>query len=126
MDGALSNSTLQWLALAAVGLHIAALVAVFLFRQGFKPIAMLNMVIAVAVLAYLAPRFFSYGFPFDSFQFLLLVGELVTFTASWLALLGAARAPYATFIAWAGFCGNFLLSAGLFWLAFFFRMTRLF
>ncbi len=123
----LSNNTIfQALTLFAVFAHMVALVAVFLLRQGFRPVAILNIVAALAVIAYLGPRLFRYGFPFDSFQFLLLVSELVVLAASYFALSGAPRAPYATVIAWIGYCGNFLLSAGLLWFAFFFRMTRLF
>ncbi len=123
----LSNNTIfQAASLFAVIAHVAALVAVFLLRKGFKPVAILNMIVAVAILAYLLPRLFRFGIPFDSLQFMLLVSELVLLAASYLALSGAARAPYATVIAWIGYCGNFLLSAGLCWFAFFFRMTRLF
>ncbi len=121
-----ADTIFQALTLFAIFVHMAALVAVFLLRWGFRPVALLNMIVAAGVIAYLAPRLFRYGFPLDSLQFMLLVSELVVFAASYFALMGVARAPYATVIAWIGFCGNFVLSAGLFWFAFFFRMTRLF
>lgn len=117
---------LQGFALFAIFAHIAALVAVFLLRQGFRPVALLNMIVAVVVIAFLTPQLFRYGFPFDSFPFLVFVSELMLFAASYFALMGAARAPYATVLAWIGFCGNFLLSAVMFWMAFFVRMIRLF
>lgn len=123
----LSNDTVfQALAIFAIFLHVMALVAVFLLRWGFRPIAQVNMAFAIAVAFVLGPRLFRYGFPFDSFQFLLLASEVVVFIASYFALAGAAKAPYSTVIAWIGFCGNFLLSAAMFWIAFYFRMTRLF
>jgi hypothetical protein len=121
-----TDALIQAFALIAIFAHVVALIAVFLLRQGFRPVALLNMIVGAAVIAFLAPRLFRLGFPFDGLPFLIFVSELIVFGASYFALSGAARAPYATVIAWIGFCGNFLLSAGLFWLVFFFRMTRLF
>lgn len=121
-----TETLIQAFAVVSIGAHLVALVAVFLLRRGFRPVALLNMVVAAAVIAFLAPRLFRLGFPLDGLPFMVFVSELIVFAASYFALMGAARAPYATVIAWIGFCGNFLLSAGLFWLVFFFRMTRLF
>ncbi len=121
-----SDSAFQIIAGTALLAHVAALLAVFLFRKGFRPVAILNIIVACGLSAYLLPRMFRTGFAVDGFLFLLLLGELVLLVASFMALSGAARAPYATVLAWVGYCGNFALSAMLFWLAFFFRMTRLF
>lgn len=121
-----TETLVQIIAVISICVHLAALVAVFLLRLGFRPVALLNMVVATAVIAFLAPRLFRLGFPFDGLPFMIFAGELILFGASYFALMGATRAPYATLLAWIGFCGNFLLSAALFWLMFFFRMTRLF
>jgi hypothetical protein len=120
-----TETMLQIFAVVSILTHLAALVAVFLLRKGFRPVALLNMIVAAVVLAFLAPRLFRLGFPFDGLPFMIFVSELIVFAASYFALMGA-RAPYATVIAWIGFCGNFLLSASLFWLVFFFRMARMF
>jgi hypothetical protein len=124
------EGALVWTVIPLV--QLAAAVWVVMWRRGMLPWLMINLLMAVAVLALALPyvphelTYIRSGAATELLDYLMVIlttFESVTIIASilafWCFLAGKI-------VAWFGFVGNFVLSLGAAWFFLSFRLTRLF
>ena len=118
-----TNSVFTTVTIVLVLAHAGALLGTAAFGKGIKPVLLVNLTVAAAVLVEKTPRL-GIAIGYAGYHSLSLWAfELSTLLTSAAALLGR-RIPAP--VVWVPFSFNFLLSAALLVFALTFRMTRLF